>query len=103
MFVSSLTTLGRVDAAKSVEMLVLMNGSGKVERYDLASGNHLGTLVSGLPPSNAILIDVDGRLLISTGLPSARKQSGLQRCASGDGQQQDRRLFQSLLSHDGGL
>ncbi|MEI7461260.1 MAG: DUF1553 domain-containing protein [Pirellula sp.] len=69
MFVSSLTTLGRVDAAESVEMLVLMNGSGKVERYDLASGNHLGTLLSGLPPSNAILIDVDGRLLISTGLP----------------------------------
>lgn len=34
-------SLGRVDAVESVEMLVLMNGSGKVERYDLASGEVL--------------------------------------------------------------
>ena len=61
--------LARVDAADSDEMLVLMHGSGKVERYSLASGNHLGTVLSGLPPSNAILFDSDGRLLISTGLP----------------------------------
>ena len=61
--------LDRVQATDDMEMLVLMNGSGKVERYELASGSHVGTLLSGLPPSNALLFDSDGRLLISTGLP----------------------------------
>src|SRR4051812_11914817 len=56
-------------AALAVDVLVLMSGSGKVERYDLASGAHVGTLLSGLPPSNALLVDAQGRLLISTGLP----------------------------------
>ena len=51
------------------DVLVLMHETGKVERYDLQSGAHVGTLVSGLPPSNALLADPDGRLLISTGKP----------------------------------
>ncbi|MFY7875279.1 MAG: DUF1549 domain-containing protein, partial [Pirellula sp.] len=85
MFVSCLTTLGRAHAAETVEMLILMNGSGKVERYDLASGNHLGTLLSGLPPANSILVDVDGRLLISTGLPGGTG-TVLRFDARGDGQ-----------------
>ncbi len=55
--------------AHTVEMLVLMHQNGKVERYDPASGKHLGTLISGLPPANDLLADAEGRLLISTGLP----------------------------------
>lgn len=51
------------------DMLVLMHGTGRVERYDLASGAHVGTVLSGLPPGNAILLDADGRLLVATGNP----------------------------------
>lgn len=50
-------------------MLVLMHDPGRVERFDLKSGRHLGTLISGLPPANELLLDADGRLLISTGAP----------------------------------
>jgi len=56
--------------ASAFELLVLMHDSGRVERYELGTGKHLGTLLSGLPPSNAILLDSDGRLLISTGKPN---------------------------------
>ncbi|MFO1008212.1 MAG: DUF1553 domain-containing protein [Planctomycetaceae bacterium] len=51
------------------DMLVLMHGTGRVERYDLESGAHVGTVLSGLPPGNSLLLDPDGRLLISTGNP----------------------------------
>ncbi len=61
--------LAAVTAAAETEMLVLMHNPGRVERYDLETGKHLGTLLSGLPPSNVILPDIQGRLLISTGLP----------------------------------
>lgn len=53
----------------SDDMLVLMHGTGRVERYDLETGTHDGTVLSGLPPGNSILLDPDGRLLISTGNP----------------------------------
>lgn len=53
----------------AADMLVLMSGSGKLERYDSETGAHVGTVVSGLPPSNAMLFDAEGRLLISTGVP----------------------------------
>jgi hypothetical protein len=43
--------------AGEFEMLVLMHDSGRVERYELKTGKHLGTLLSGLPPSNAVLFD----------------------------------------------
>jgi hypothetical protein len=51
------------------ELLVLMHDPGRVERYDLGTGRHLGTLISGLPPANSLLVDAEQRLLISTGLP----------------------------------
>ena len=54
---------------ESPEVLVLMHEPGRVERYDLATGAHRGTLLSGLPPANVLLMDSEGRLLISTGLP----------------------------------
>lgn len=57
-----------LDAAAD-DMLVLMHGTGRVERYDLKEGTHVGTVLSGLPPGNSILVDPDGRLLISTGNP----------------------------------
>jgi len=55
--------------AGEAEVLVLMHEPGRIERYDLKSGAHRGTLLSGLPPANVLLLDADGRLLISTGLP----------------------------------
>ena len=45
--------------AGEFEMLVLMHDSGRVERYELKTGKHLGTLLSGLPPSNAVLFDTE--------------------------------------------
>ncbi len=51
------------------EILVLMHDSGRIERYALDSYQYLGTAISGLPPSNSILMDEEGRLLISTGKP----------------------------------
>ena len=51
------------------ELLVLMHEGGTIERYDPATAAHLGTLLTGLPPSNALLADAEGRILISTGLP----------------------------------
>ncbi len=62
--------ISSVARAQTFEVLVLMHDSGRVERYDLQTGNHVGTLLSGLPASNAILFDADGRLLISTGKPN---------------------------------
>ena len=63
-----LVVLGGRAAGESPEVLVLMHAPGRVERYDLASGEHRGTLLSGLPPANVLLLDGDERLLISTGL-----------------------------------
>ena len=60
---------GQLVSVSAADMLVLMNASGKVERYDLATGAHVGTVISGLPSSNEILFDTEGRLLISTGVP----------------------------------
>ena len=58
-----------VCAAEKADLLVLAHGTGKIERYDTATGKHLGTYLSGLPGCNAITFDPEGRLLISTGLP----------------------------------
>ncbi len=55
-------------SAGAGEVLVLMHEPGRIERYDVESGAHRGTLLSGLPPANVLLLDADGRLLISTGL-----------------------------------
>ena len=60
---------GQLVSVSAADMLVLMNASGKVERYDLATGAHVGTVISGLPSSNEIMFDAEGRLLISTGVP----------------------------------
>ena len=65
-----LLCIGSAARAQTFELLVLMHDSGRVERYDLKTGEHVGTLISGLPASNAILFDADGRLLISTGRPN---------------------------------
>ena len=59
------------DDDRQPELLVLMHESGTIERYHTSTGQHLGTLIQGLPPSNAILADTEGRILISTGLPGS--------------------------------
>jgi len=56
-------------AAAESDLLVLMSDAGRVERYDTATGAHVGTFLSGLPPSNELLSDAEGRLLVSTGGP----------------------------------
>lgn len=53
-------------SASEKEMLVVMNGSGKVERYD-SKGKHLGTLIRATPNPNAIAIGPDGRIYIGSG------------------------------------
>ena len=69
LLAASLMLAGQPVLVSAADLLVLMNASGKVERYDLATGTHVGTVISGLPSSNEILVDADGRLLISTGVP----------------------------------
>ena len=69
LLAASLMLAGLPLVVSAADMLVLMSGSGKVERYDSETGAHVGTVVSGLPPSNAMLFDAEGRLLISTGMP----------------------------------
>ncbi len=59
-----------VSEAAAADLLVLMHGSGKVERYD-AEGKHLGTFISGLPAPNALMEGPDGQLYVSTGVPGA--------------------------------
>lgn len=73
LLVTVFLTPSRANAdARPPELLVLMHESGTIERYNPATGQHLGTLLQGLPPSNAILADTEGRILISTGLPGSQ-------------------------------
>ncbi len=69
LLAASLMLAGQLVSVSAADVLVLMNGSGKVERYDSDTGAHVGTVISGLPPSNEILFDAEERLLISTGVP----------------------------------
>lgn len=71
-FLSLLLLVSPGFAEDAPEILVLLHDSGRIERYDIADGRHLGTLLTGLPPANQILNDADGRLLISTGKPGEK-------------------------------
>jgi len=48
-------------AAAEPDLLVLMSDAGRVERYDMASGAHVGTVLSGLPTANDLLFDAENR------------------------------------------
>jgi hypothetical protein len=54
-------------SVRAPDLLVVMGGSGKVERYDAATGHWLGTLIVGLPPACGIAWGPDGGLYIATG------------------------------------
>ncbi len=54
LLAASLMLAGQPVLVSAADLLVLMNASGKVERYDLATGTHVGTVISGLPSSNEI-------------------------------------------------
>ncbi|MCC6509154.1 MAG: DUF1549 domain-containing protein, partial [Pirellulaceae bacterium] len=58
------------------DLFVLMHQTGKIERYNYRTGQHMGTLISGLPPANAMVVAPDGCWLISTGLPGQPGKAG---------------------------
>ncbi|MBM3494343.1 MAG: hypothetical protein FJX72_08490 [Armatimonadetes bacterium] len=61
----------RADRA-APDLLVLMHGSGKVERYNLRTGRHRGAFIRGIPLPNCLLAGPDGRWYVSTGLPGTQ-------------------------------
>jgi outer membrane protein assembly factor BamB len=54
-------------AAGQTKLLVLMNTSGTVECYDMATGAHQGTLIKGLSKPAGMALGTDGNLYISDG------------------------------------
>lgn len=58
----ALTTIIRAEP----DLLVLMNGSGVVERYN-EKGEHLGAFITGVRKPNDMVFGPDGQLYISTG------------------------------------
>lgn len=69
IIILSILCCSSILSAKEPDILVLMYGSGKVERYDISSGKHIGTFIRGLSSPNAMLLGSDDRLYISTGVP----------------------------------
>lgn len=69
---AAITLLAAALPAAGADLLVAMNGSGRVERYDPATGRHLGTLIAGLRRPNHLRWAPDGVLLISRGAVRGR-------------------------------
>ena len=65
-----------VSGVEAAGLLVLMHASGKVERYDPATGAHLGTFSTGLAAPNVLLPGPDGLLDVSTGDPGGWDRPG---------------------------
>lgn len=55
--------------AGRADLLVLMHGSGRLERYDPLTGRHLGTVLAGLDRPNQLLVRPDRTGFVSTGDP----------------------------------
>ena len=49
------------------DLLVVMSGSGKVERYETGTGRHLGAFIVGAPQPNRLAFGPDGQLYLTTG------------------------------------
>ena len=65
LFVLILTLLAtNLNAA---DLLVAMGGSGTVERFESATGRHMGTLINGIERPNALAYGPDGALYVATG------------------------------------
>ena len=65
LFVLILTLLAtNLNAA---DLLVAMGGSGTVERFESATGRHMGTLINGIERPNALAFGPDGALYVATG------------------------------------
>ena len=62
-----------LSSSPAADLLVLMHGSGKLERYD-AEGKHLGTVISGLPAPNA-LEGPDGLLYAVSRTPASNSET----------------------------
>ena len=52
----------------AADLLVAMSGGGTVERYDSATGRHVGTFISRIDQPNALAFGPDGALYVATGV-----------------------------------
>ncbi len=62
LLVAVLTT--SLDAA---DLLIAMSGGGTVERYESATGQHMGTFIHRIDRPNALAFGPDGALYVATG------------------------------------
>jgi hypothetical protein len=51
----------------AADLLVAMGGGGTVERYESATGKHVGTFISRIERPNALAFGPDGALYVATG------------------------------------
>jgi len=63
---------GLTASLHAADLLVVMNGSGTVERYETATGRHVGTFIRGVERPNALAFGPDDALYVGTGAVGGR-------------------------------